>query len=258
MATSPFHQYPYSNFHNLNLDEIIEQVNIWAEEWAQMQTEWTSQQEAFESFKNYVTGKLTTFQKWFDNLDVQQEINNKIDDMVQSGQLLQIIRDTVTRTTQSATDSWLSENMTPGAGAPALDSSLTMANAAAQAKATGYITTETLANALKYSGYALFKNSGNAFDAGTGSLNKKMAITAEEYNSAGSSGTGNNNAIIYTLANPIQFNKGEVITLYFINPNTKSIIVTLSTQQNWNPANGVNRTLGNGVRKLHPETLDMW
>ena len=112
-------------------------VQQWATEWAQMQTEWGSQQKAFESFKEYVNGEIAKFQSWFDNLDVQNEINNKIDEMVSDGTFLTIIQSTVNSQTQAATDAWLQKNMTPGAGAPALDSSLTLANAAAQAKAVG-------------------------------------------------------------------------------------------------------------------------
>lgn len=112
-------------------------VQQWATEWAQMQTQWSSQQQAFEDFKTYVNNKLQTFQDWFDDLDVQTEINNKIDEMVSDGSFLAIIQATVNSQTQAAADSWLEENMTPGAGAPALDSSFTLANAAAQAKAVG-------------------------------------------------------------------------------------------------------------------------
>ena len=120
-------------------------VQQWATEWAQMQTEWSNQQEAFESFKQYVNDKLQTFQDWFDNLDVQQEINNKIDEMVSDGTFLTIIQSTVNSQTQTAADAWLQENMTPGAGAPALDSSLTLANAAAQSKAVGNRLNQSLA-----------------------------------------------------------------------------------------------------------------
>ena len=151
MPYGPFqHEWPYSNFHDLNLDWILQTVKNLATEWAQVQQDWISEQQAFEDFKEYVNNRLSEFQDWFDNLDVQQEINNKIDDMVQSGQLLQIIRETVNSTTQSATDAWLTENMTPGAGAPALDSSLTLENAAAQAKAVGDRFTSTYSTIQEY------------------------------------------------------------------------------------------------------------
>lgn len=92
MPYGPFqHGWPYSNFHDLNLDWIISLVQQMAAEWAQTKVEWSSQQEAFESFKKYVNERLTTFQNWFDNLDVQNEINNKLDDMIQDGTLSKIV-----------------------------------------------------------------------------------------------------------------------------------------------------------------------
>ena len=66
-------------------------VQQWAIEWGQTQQDWKTQQEAFESFKTYVNNKITEFQEWFDNLDVQNEINNKLNDMVQDGTLSEIV-----------------------------------------------------------------------------------------------------------------------------------------------------------------------
>lgn len=133
----PSAQFPYTQTGALNMDWVLWVVKNLIAEWKQTEQDWKTQQEAFEAFKTYVNSRLSTFQDWFDNLDVQQEINNKIDDMVNDGEFLSIIQSTVNNQTQSATDSWLEENMTPGAGAPALDSSFTLANAAAQAKAVG-------------------------------------------------------------------------------------------------------------------------
>lgn len=138
MPYGPFqHGWPYSNFHDLNLDWILQTVRNLADEWKQVQTDWENEQQAFEDFKQYVNDRLTGFQDWFDNLDVQREINNKIDQLASDGTLLSIIRPTVTSEAQSATEAWLAENMTPGAGAPALDASLTLENAAAQSRAVG-------------------------------------------------------------------------------------------------------------------------
>lgn len=66
-------------------------VQQWAIEWGQTQQDWKTQQEAFESFKTYVNNKIAEFQNWFDNLDVQNEINNKLDDMIQDGTLSEIV-----------------------------------------------------------------------------------------------------------------------------------------------------------------------
>lgn len=66
-------------------------VQQWATEWAQVQKDWENEQQAFESFKQYVNSKLSGFQDWFDNLDVQQEINNKLDQMATSGELTNLL-----------------------------------------------------------------------------------------------------------------------------------------------------------------------
>ena len=133
----PGAMFPYTQTGSLNMDWVLWVVKNLLAEWKQTEQDWETQQEAFEAFKTYVNNRLSGFQEWFDNLDVQKEINNKIDDMVNDGEFLSIIQSTVNNQTQSATDSWLEEHMTPGAGAPALDSSFTLENAAAQAKAVG-------------------------------------------------------------------------------------------------------------------------
>ena len=124
-----FRQFPYSNFHDMNMDEIIKLVRQLADEWAAYQLKWnnlyTDTQQALDDFKAYVYS-------YFDNLDVQAEINNKIDDMVADGTFSSIVR------TQLApvVTAWLDENITTPETV-VIDSSLTIAGAAADAKAAG-------------------------------------------------------------------------------------------------------------------------
>lgn len=73
-----FEQFPYTNFHELNLDWLIT-------EWKKMQTEFISLEEAWISLKNFVND-------YFDDLDVQQEINNKLDEMMADGSLARILQ----------------------------------------------------------------------------------------------------------------------------------------------------------------------
>lgn len=79
---------------------------------------------AYTQLESYVNN-------YFDNLDVQEEINTKLDAMAQDGSLsaifAQIIPDVVTE--------WLDENITPTT--PPVDDTLTIEDAAADAKATG-------------------------------------------------------------------------------------------------------------------------
>ena len=69
---------------------------------------------------------------YFDNLDVQKEINNKLDNMSREGTLLTMIKPTVT----NETTKWLAANMT-NPSSPAIDKSLTVQGAAADAFMTG-------------------------------------------------------------------------------------------------------------------------
>lgn len=77
-------QYPYSDAHELNLDWIILKVKELIAAWAETSAAWETQQQAFDELKAFVND-------YFDNLDVQQEINNKIDDLVLNGTLSELI-----------------------------------------------------------------------------------------------------------------------------------------------------------------------
>lgn len=68
---------------------------------------------------------------YFNNLDVQNEINNKLDAMASSGTLSALINPYI----PPAVSSWLDEHLTPTT--PAVDNTLSIANAAADAKVTG-------------------------------------------------------------------------------------------------------------------------
>ena len=119
-----FDNYPYTNLHNVNLDWVLQKVKAWGEMVEQNNQNFIDLQAANESFKEYVTGYLT-------NLDVQDEINNKLDDMLASGALTQYFSPYI----KTDVEDWLEENITPTT--PPVDASLTIAGAAADAKATG-------------------------------------------------------------------------------------------------------------------------
>nr|DAG23328.1 MAG TPA: Poly(beta-D-mannuronate) C5 epimerase 4 [Caudoviricetes sp.] len=68
-----FENFPYSNFHDLNLDWIINQ-------WRDMKKSFATYEEAFKDLKSFVDN-------YFNNLDVQEEINHKLDDLLNSGRL---------------------------------------------------------------------------------------------------------------------------------------------------------------------------
>ena len=135
-----FRQFPYSNFHEMNMDEIIKIVKNMLEEWAQYYAEWDAwMEEINDDWSNYQEVMNEAWQdmqdfinNYFDNLDVQNEINNKITSMVNSGEFANIVEPYIPpRITE-----WLTANITQPVGV-VIDTSLTVAGACADAKATG-------------------------------------------------------------------------------------------------------------------------
>ncbi len=76
---------PYTNFHELNQDWFLSEFNKVIAQWKTMQKNFDSLQDAFNDLKSYV-------QDYFKNLDVQEEINNKLDQMLENGELYAYIQ----------------------------------------------------------------------------------------------------------------------------------------------------------------------
>ena len=120
-----FDHYPYTNFHNVNLDWVLQAVKVWGQLVEQNNIAFHNLEEANEDFKNFVTS-------YIENLDVQEEINNKLDSMLESGVLTEYMQPYISQ----ATSTWLDENITQPVGV-VIDSSLTVAGACADSEATG-------------------------------------------------------------------------------------------------------------------------
>lgn len=78
---------------------------------------------------------------WFVNLDVQEEINKKLDSMVADGSFEALLHQAfdaqVSQQAANTTTAWLVANVTPTGSAVVVDKSLTIEGAAADAKITG-------------------------------------------------------------------------------------------------------------------------
>lgn len=155
-----FFEYPYSDMHELNLDWFLAKFKELVEEWNQVQGEWTS-------LHDYV-------QNYFDNLNVQTEIDNKINAMILDGtfadivspfvtaalpsivagqlpdvvaaqisavvaaQINAVVADQIAPVTAAAAAEWLAANVDPDSGY-VIDKSLTISDAAADAGVVGSI-----------------------------------------------------------------------------------------------------------------------
>lgn len=164
-----YNKYPYTDFHELNLDWIIERVKQLTADWLETKQAWENTEADWQELYNYV-------HDYFDNLNVQTEINNKIDDMILDGTFQQIatpiiqakvaadlpgvVSDQIGSTVAGQIDAvvasqidgsvagqidaavvnpvntWLAANITQPT-TPVVDASLTISGAAADAAVTG-------------------------------------------------------------------------------------------------------------------------
>lgn len=76
------HDFPWTDMHELNLDWFLAEFKKLVEEWNQVQGEWTSLHDFVQNF--------------FDNLNVQTEIDNKINAMILDGTFADIVSPFVT------------------------------------------------------------------------------------------------------------------------------------------------------------------
>lgn len=79
-----FEQFPYSNFHDLNLDWIISEVKKAIEGFKALSAK-------TDDFETTLNNALEYINNYFENLDVQEEINNKLEEMKKNGELADII-----------------------------------------------------------------------------------------------------------------------------------------------------------------------
>lgn len=106
------------------LCKVVDYLNKTMEDVNTLNTDVTSMYTAFSQLQEYVN-------TYFDNLDIQTEINRKLDYMASNGELSALISPFI----PSLVTGWLDENVTPTT--PVVDASLTISGAAADAKATG-------------------------------------------------------------------------------------------------------------------------
>ena len=114
------------------INQIADRQNETIDAFNNLETDFTQLQVAWNTYKTTIDYKIAQFQAWFDNLDVQEEINTKLDQMAQDGSLSDLVEPFI----PSVVTSWLNEHITQPTN-PVIDSSLTVSGAGADAKITG-------------------------------------------------------------------------------------------------------------------------
>ena len=121
-------QLPMTNYHDLNLDWILNQVKTMIAEWQVTRGEFVDLQADWETEKS-----------WFENYiteHYEEDMIAYMNSLIANGTFLQVITPQVNAQTQVATDIWLAGHISQETGY-VLDDSLTSTEAAAQAKAVG-------------------------------------------------------------------------------------------------------------------------
>ena len=113
-----FRQFPYTNFHEYNLDEIIKIMRQMQDEWEATKTEW-------DSYKEFIDN-------YFENLDVSEEVMSAMRAFAADGTLSELMDPTIA----TETAAWLAAHITVPETV-VIDDTLSIQGAAADAKAAG-------------------------------------------------------------------------------------------------------------------------
>lgn len=117
------------------LCKVVDYLNKTMEDVDHMNTDINT---LYSSFQEFQEGTLRIYNElvayvntYFDELDVQEEIDNKLDEMVTSGELVTILRPSIAEEVSS----WLEEHVSPTT--PLIDDTFTIQGAGADSKAVG-------------------------------------------------------------------------------------------------------------------------
>lgn len=135
-----FRQFPYSNFHEMNMDELIKMVRELADDWVEYQSKWQNLyndiDSAFTAFKNdfddFIAECNTEFQNFIRGLDLDAIIRDVLDAMIADGSIATIINPVIINETRN----WLESNITQPTS-PVIDTSLSVRGAGADSAVTG-------------------------------------------------------------------------------------------------------------------------
>ena len=122
-------QFPGTNFHDLNLDWLLSEMKRISAEWVSVQEDWSDTQAAVQALHDYVMN-------YFSTLDISDEVESCFNAYVASGALSALVTPTAQLQASTTTTAWLADHIVQETGY-VLDDTLSVANAAADAKATG-------------------------------------------------------------------------------------------------------------------------
>ena len=144
--------------------------------------------------------------QYFTNLDIQTEVNKKIEEMKDSGELLNLLKPTVS----NEVSTWLASNITNPSNPP-IDKTLTVKNAAADSKVVGErLLKDGLSYSKQFSNSVYYKGSSHGIST---DANGTSFISFDDYNK------GESSTNIYVVGVASNF------TVPIVNPKTNTLEV---------------------------------
>lgn len=135
-----FRQFPYTNFHDMNLDWLLDNMKNLLTEWSAYQAKWnvlydditTAFNDYEQVFNEHIAQYDRDFQTFINSINVTAELRKVFDQALLDGTVSSIINPIIIAETQR----WLAENITEPVGV-VIDKTLSIEGACADAKATG-------------------------------------------------------------------------------------------------------------------------
>ena len=171
--------------------------------------------------------------QYFTNLDIQTEVNKKIEAMKDSGELLNLLKPTVS----NEVSTWLTSNITNPSNPP-IDKSLTVENAAADSKVVGErLLKDGLSYSKQFSTSTYYKGSSSSIST---NVNGTSFISFDDYNKGESSKNTSVVGVASKFTVPIVNPKTDTLDVYYLVDARDSGIVGgyslslwLSTNLSW-------------------------
>lgn len=145
------------------LCKVVDYLNKTMEDVDHMNTDMDTLYSNFQEFQEgtfRIYNELVDYvNTYFDELDVQEEIDNKLDDMVTSGELVTVLQPTIA----SEVANWLNDHVTPTT--PSIDNTLLIAGAGADARKTGELASYPYNSTRTYKKGEYCLNNGTVYKA---------------------------------------------------------------------------------------------
>ena len=168
--------------------------------------------------------------QYFTNLDIQTEVNKKIEEMKDSGELLNLLKPTVS----NEVSTWLASNITNPSNPP-IDKTLTVKNAAADSKVVGErLLKDGLSYSKQFSNSVYYKGSSHGIST---DANGTSFISFDDYNKGESSTNVYVVGVASTFTVPIVNPKTDTLDVYYLVDARDSRIVGSYTLSLWLSSN---------------------